>query len=285
MTVLVTGASGRVGRHVVEELAGLGVPVRAARHGAAGDGGPAAVVPFSFTDPGTWQAAFEGVESAFVMRPPQIGNVKRDMVPALEAARRAGVRRMVLLSLQGAERNPVVPHHALEKWLRASDVEWTFVRAGFFMQNLSTTHAADIRDRGEIVLPAGHGRTSFVDARDVAAVAARALSGDALVRRAVTPTGDRALTYTEVAAALSRELARPVRYTRPGPLRFWRHVRAQDTPRAESAVMLALYTSCRFGLAARVTDDVSLVLGRPPRTFAEFAHAERAAWASRTAAP
>ena len=58
----------------------------------------------------------------------------------------------MLLSLQGAEHNKVVPHYALEQWLRASGLGWTFVRASFFMQNLTTTHLTDIRDRDEIMV-------------------------------------------------------------------------------------------------------------------------------------
>ncbi|MEZ0077400.1 hypothetical protein [Planotetraspora sp. GP83] len=90
---------------------------------------------------------------------------------------------------------PFVPHHALEKWLRASVLQWTFARSGFFMQNLSTTHAAEIRDEGLIMVPAGRGRTSFLDVRDVADVAALALSQDGHAGRAYTPTGSVALTY------------------------------------------------------------------------------------------
>ena len=70
----------------------------------------------------------------------------------------------MLLSLQGAEGNRFVPHAALEAWLRESGLSWTFVRASFFMQNLITTHRSDIRDRDEIMVPAGHGATAFVDA-------------------------------------------------------------------------------------------------------------------------
>ncbi|MFF2306094.1 NmrA family NAD(P)-binding protein [Streptomyces sp. NPDC058128] len=277
MTILVTGATGRVGRHVLQELTAQGVPARAAVHGPA-PGTTATGVPFSFTDPRTWREAMSGATSMFVMRPPQISRVKEDMLPALSAAREYGVKRMVLLSLQGADRNPAVPHHALENWLRASGVEWTFVRAGFFMQNLSTTHAAEIRELGRIIVPAGEGRTSFVDARDVAAVAARALTSDNLVREAVTPTGATALTYTEVADLIGTELGTRVTYTSPGPLAFWRHRRAQGTPRAETAVMLALYSACRFNLAAGVTDDIHTVLGRDPIPFTRFARDERTAW-------
>jgi uncharacterized protein YbjT (DUF2867 family) len=64
-----------------------------------------------------------------------------------------------------------VPHRAVEDHLRASPMAWTFVRAAYLLQNLSTTHAPEIRERGEIWVPAGHGRTAFGDARDVAAVA------------------------------------------------------------------------------------------------------------------
>ncbi|TDU88379.1 uncharacterized protein YbjT (DUF2867 family) [Kribbella voronezhensis] len=278
MSVLVTGASGRVGQHVLAELTRSGVAVRAASHGAPPPGCDS--VPFSFTDSATWDGATRGATAMFVIRPPQIGNVKRDMLPALAAARRNGVRRMVLLSLQGAEHNRAVPHYALEQWLRASGLEWTFVRAGFFMQNLSTTHAAEIRDLGRIIVPAGRGRTSFVDARDVASVAVSALTGGDLVDRAVTPTGPEALTYHQVADILSAELGRPVRYANPGPVAFWRHRRSCGTPRTEAAVMLALYSACRFNLAGTTTGDVAAVLGRPPITFAEFAHHERNAWQS-----
>ncbi|MFE5512413.1 NmrA family NAD(P)-binding protein [Streptomyces sp. NPDC056529] len=284
MTVLVTGATGRVGRHVLQELNERGVPARAAVHRPAPDT-TARAVSFSFTDPRTWREAMRGATSMFVMRPPQISRVKEDMLPALSAAREYGVKRMVLLSLQGADRNPAVPHHTLENWLRASGLEWTFVRAGFFMQNLSTTHAAEIRDLGRIVVPAGGGRTSFVDARDVAAVAVRALTDDTLVREAVTPTGVTALTYTEVAELISTELGAPVSYISSGPLAFWRHRRAQGTPHAETAVMLALYSACRFNLAAGVTHDVRTVLGRDPISFSRFAHDERAAWLPRPHQP
>ncbi|PRZ08856.1 uncharacterized protein YbjT (DUF2867 family) [Isoptericola sp. CG 20/1183] len=275
---LVTGASGNVGAVVARELQAAGADVRRAvrspRDGAADE------VAFDFTDASTWGPAFDGVRAMFLVRPPAIGNVRRDLLPAVAAARDAGVEHVVFLSLQGAERNKVVPHATVESWLRGSGLAWTFVRASFFHQNLSTTHASDVRDRDEIVVPAGDGATAFVDAEDVGAVAARALLEPAAHRdRAWTVTGPRALTYQQIAQILTDELGRKVHYRRPGMLRYVRHARRElGMPWGMVAVTTAIYTTARLGLADALTTDVQRLLGREPLDFAAFAHRERAAW-------
>ncbi|GAA1684478.1 SDR family oxidoreductase [Glycomyces endophyticus] len=277
MVVLVTGASGNVGSVVARELAAEGIQVRTTVHSGAGEPG---TVRFDFTDPATWGPAFDGVDAMFLVRPPAIGNVERDLLPAVDAARAAGVEHVVFLSLQGAERNKVVPHAKVESWLRASGMAWTFVRASFFHQNLSTVHLTDVRDRDEIFVPAGHGATAFVDAADVGAVAAAALADrEAHADRAWTVTGPRALTYDQVAQILTAELGRPIRYARPGLLRYMRHARRHlHMPRPMVAVTAAIYTTARLGLAAGLTEDVATVLGRAPVDFTEFAHRERDVW-------
>jgi uncharacterized protein YbjT (DUF2867 family) len=282
--ILVTGSLGNIGGAVVEGLLAAGRPVRAADVDAARitqrHGQQVQPVRFDFTDEATWGPAFEGVELLFLMRPPHLSNIARDMVPALEAAKRAGVRHMVLLSLQGAERNKVVPHAKLEAWLRDSGLAWTFVRPSFFMENLSTTHAADVRDHDVIMVPAGTGRTSFVAAADVAAVAVAALLDPEAHRdRAWTPTGPQALTYEEVAAILTDVLGRPIRYTRPGALRYLRHATgALGMPRAMALVTTAIYTVARLGKADGLTGDVRTVTGREPIAFADWARTHRSAW-------
>ena len=208
--ILVTGTSGNVGGAVLRALTAAGTHPRIAVRPGLTSPPPDGAVAFDFTQPDRWSAAFAGVESMFLLRPPALGNVRRDLLPAVAAARDAGVRHVVFLSLQGAERNPLVPHATVEQWLRSSGMRWTFVRASFFHQNLSTTHAADIRDRDAIIVPAGRGATAFVDAEDVGAVAAAALlDPDRHADRAWTITGSRALTYDQVAAVLTAELAGP----------------------------------------------------------------------------
>lgn len=281
--VLVTGATGTVGRVVVRALLDDGMRVRA----AAGHpdrvadlfGDEVEAVGLDFTDPATW-SAFTGVERMFLLRPPQLGRPKTQMLPALEYARTVGVRQVVFLSLQGADHITVVPHAVIEAWLRASGLDWTFVRASFFMQNMTTTHLADIRDRDEIVVPAGRGSTAFVDAVDVGQVAAAALVDPQRHRnRAWTPTGPSALTYTEVARILTRVLGRTIRYPRPGVIRYAVHAhRALGMPWGKIVVTTAIYTLARFGRAADLTTDVQAVLGRPPTGFGDFAGREHAAF-------
>ena len=286
--VLVTGATGNVGRGVVERLLAAGVRVRATvTPGSAGEVSPPVgsspeLVVFDFTDASTWRTAFEGVEQVFLMRPPHLGRPRRQMLPALEAAREAGVRHVVLLSLQGAEHNRLVPHAVLEKWLRESGLAWTFVRPSFFMQNLTTTHLTDIRDRDEVVVPAGAGATAFVDADDVAAVAAEALLDPGRHRnRAWTATGPRSLTYAQVAEILTDVLGRPITYARPGLVQYARHARSTlAMPWAMVAVTSAIYTVARLGRADALSDDVRAVTGRSATSFEEFARLHAALWSS-----
>ena len=281
--VLVTGAPGNVGTPLVRELLRLRAPVRVAAWDVAAAqaafGNEVEVVPFDFADPATF-GAFDGVERMFLLRPPAIADVDGVIVPALRAAADRGVRHVVFLSIQGAERNRIVPHRKIEDRLRASGMAWTFVRAAYFMQNLSTTHAPEIRELDEIWVPAGRrSRTAHVDARDVAAVAARALVEEGHEGQAYTPTGPTALTYDEIATILTAELGRPIRYADPGLLAFWHRLRRRGTPRAMVGIMLGIYTAARLGMAAGITDDVERITGRPPIAFPTFAHDTRDAWA------
>ena len=104
------------------------------------------VVPFDFERAETHAPALAGVEAVFLVRPPDLADTRRSFAPFIGAAEASGVGRVVFLSLQGAERIGVVPHRRIERRLARSRLVWTFLRAGFFMQNLSTFHRDEIRD-------------------------------------------------------------------------------------------------------------------------------------------
>lgn len=283
MKILVTGATGNVGREVIAALphaaARVVAAVRDVDRARAMLGDDLAYVRFDFADPASYAAALEGVDALFLVRPPAIADVKGVVAPFIAAAVAAGVGQIVFLSLLGAERIPVVPHAAIERAIVASGVSHTFLRASFFMQNLSTTHRDEIREADILFVPAGDGRTSFIDVRDIAAVAARSLLDRAAGGRAHALTGAAALTYGEVAELLSAALGRPIRYTRPSLAAFLlRHIGLGE-PLAYALVLAAIYTSARLGQAGEVTDDLPRLLGRQPIDMRQFIADNRQCWA------
>ncbi|WP_181687254.1 SDR family oxidoreductase [Halorhabdus salina] len=277
--VLVTGATGTVGSRVVGALADWAGTVRAATRDPDETSVSAAdeTVAFDFERPETWGPAFEGVDRLFLVRPPAISRVGESILPAIDAAGRVGVEHVVVLSVLGAENIPLLPHRRIEKHLQGSSLDWTFLRASFFMENLVETHGQEIVERGELVVPAGDGATSFVAADDVAAVGTRVLTASGHRNRAYDLTGPAALTYHEVAATLGTVLDHDVQYTEPSLLEFVRHSRI-GRPWGLTVVMVGLYTTARLGLAERVSVDAERVLGRPPTALAPWAGANRDAF-------
>ncbi len=279
--ILVTGATGNVGREVVKSLLEMGQPVIA----AVLDEQDARRVPegadprrFQFDCPDTFTKAFKGVDKLFLMRPPQIADVKRYLFPVIEYARAAGVKQIAFLSLIGVERNPMVPHYKVEKYLERCGIPYTFIRPSFYMQNLNTTHRQEIREKHEIGVPVGHARTSFIDVRDIGAVSARILVEPGLTGKACELTGSEALDYYQVADFFSQILGYKVTYTNPSLWRFFQEARARKVPVGFALVMAGLYTSTRFGMAQQITSDVERLLGRPPITLRQYIQDYAAAW-------
>lgn len=275
-TILVIGATGTVGREVVNELLRAGRQVRAAvtppsldaaRHRLAPT---VEVVPFAFERPETFARAFENATGVFLMRPPHVSDIKHVMGPAIRYAAEHGRPHTVVLSVLGAGGNPLVPHHAMERLVRKSGVPYTMLRPSFFMQNLSTQYRDGIGVRNEIFVPAGRGRTSFIDVRDIAAVAARVMGHEDHFGKAYALTGAEALDYFQVAETFTEVLKRRVDYVSPTSRVFRARLRAQGVPEDFIRVLRGIYFTARIGLAARVTPASERLLGRPPISLAQF---------------
>jgi uncharacterized protein YbjT (DUF2867 family) len=258
LSILVTGALGNVGAEVVKVLLAKGRNVRVAdvdeeklkeRFGESVD-----AVRFDFSDPGMYERAFEGVAKMFLMRPPHISNMKRDMFPAIEAARRAGIRQVVFLSIIGIENAKYVPHFKVETYLKEQGFQTTFLRCSFFMQNLNTTHRKEIEERNEIFVPVGKAKTSFIDVRDIGAVAAHVLTEEGHAGKNYDLTGSESLDYWQVADVLSETLGRRITYRNPSPAVFLLETLRSGRPFSYALVITGLYFSTRFGIAQPVTD-------------------------------
>jgi uncharacterized protein YbjT (DUF2867 family) len=235
-------------------------------------------VRFDFRDPGTFGPAFRGVDRLFLIRPPGLTDVRRHITPCLRYARRAGVEQVVFLSSLGAERNPLAPDRRTENAVRATGIPYTCLRPSLLMQHLSTTHRTDIKERGEIFIPAGRGRASFVDARDVAAVAVRAFAEAGHRQRTYPLTGGEALDYYAVARISTEVLQRPVFYRAPATARFAAVELRRGRSLACVAALVVVYTAIRLGLGATVTGDTAGILGRAPTTVQRFFEDYRAVW-------
>lgn len=279
-TVLVTGATGTVGRHVVTALGDRDVAVRPGVHDPetvpeeiAGIGDS---VAFDFAKPETWGRALRDVDGIFLVRPPV---VDRSAIESfVDAADRVGVPRLTYLSTLGAEKNVLVPHHWIEKRIMATDIEYTLLRSSFFMQNLLEVHRRDIVDHDEIFVPAGSGKTSFVDARDLGEAAAVVLTESGHANQAYDLTGPDALDYETVASIFSDVLDRSITYPEPSLLRFARRMHGRGESLGFITLMCGIYTTARLGLADRVTDDSERLLGRPPGGMRAFVEDHAAAF-------
>jgi len=271
--ILVTGATGNVGREVAKALEARHRSIRRAGRGQ-GDG-----VALDFTQPSTFGPALQGVRGVFLMRPPAISKVKDTINRFVDVAARVGVQQVVFLSVVGAGRNPLVPHHAIEKHLEGSGIAWTFLRAGFFAQNLGDAYRTDIRDHDRIYVPAGAGRVNFVDTRDLAEAAAIAFERPDLRNRALTLTGPGAVTFAEIATMLTHELGRTIGYQPASVLGYLRHLRAGGLTIGHAAIQAILHVGLRFGQGATMDPTLGQLLGRPPRGVQTYIadHLER--WA------
>jgi uncharacterized protein YbjT (DUF2867 family) len=277
--ILVTGATGQVGRAAIADLAGT-VSVRALVRDpdAAGDLGVAEIACGSFDDPASLAEAMDGVETLFLAgrdNPDQVAQHGR----VLRAAQAAGVRSVVKLSAVGASPSSPVAlmrwHHATEEELRRCGLRFTFLRPHLYMQNL-LRFAGHVAGGGSLAAPMGARGYPFVDARDVGAAAAAVLRDPAAhAGRVHALTGPRAVGYAEVAERIGAAIGRRVEYEPVAPGRFHADLVAAGVPRWR-ADDLAAIASAYADADNAPAPDVSRLLGRPATTIEEFLAGHRA---------
>ena len=281
--ILITGATGTTGREVVKELSRLGArgvralvrdPARADFIREAGF----ETVAGDFERPETLGAALAGVERALLLTPPTPDTVTHHR-GFIEAAGGAGVRHVVKLSAIGAGADQPEGfgrwHGQAEDLLKSSGLRWTMLRPNFFMQNL-LGQARQIAATGSIFQPVGDARASFIDVRDIAAVAARALTEEGHEGQTYTLTGPEALSYQDVAAKLSEAAGRTITYVPISPEQFRAGALGAGLPEWLVSALERLNEILAAGRAAEVTDAVRRAGRKEPTTFGQFArdHAE-----------
>lgn len=278
--VLVMGATGEVGGRVLRRLQERGErAVGASREpGRAAERTDGEWVALDLERPATFQPALEGVARLFLVARP--GDDNPDVVAGrlLEAARAAGVTRVVNLSAMGAEADPDFGLRRLELLLEASGLQYTHLRPNFFMQIFANPPLlSGILATGALRLPAGDARLSYVDTSDIADVAVAALMRDEHHGRAWTLTGPESLDHHEVARHLSAASGTEIPYRPLTEEEAAAQMTAAGLGPGRVERLLGFYRRVRGGFCAPVHSDVEAVLGRPARAFGDFAaeHARR----------
>lgn len=282
-TVLVTGATGTVGRALVRSLVARGARVLAgSRTGQAVDGAPGRVVDFE--QPDTLDAAFAGVDHLFLLFPLQ-PNKRELAAQALAAARRAGVAHVVRSSGAGAD---VASPYAIGRLqgeidadVAASGLPYTLLRPSNFMQNWVNYYAGMVQ-AGQVYLPNGTGRSGWIDARDIADAAAAVLSDPAAhAGRCYELTGPEALNADELLAVLARETGITATYVPVTEAQAREQLSGMGLPAWTVDIMASLGRMIADGATGAVTPDLAQLLaasGATPRRWASFAREHAAAW-------
>jgi uncharacterized protein YbjT (DUF2867 family) len=282
--ILVTGASGNVGKEVLKQIAQTGAQVRAAFQSvskAAAAPSGFEIVSVDYQQPETLRAALKGVDRVFLVGPPtsQLPALERK---AMDVIAQSDVRQVVKLSAMGG-REAIFPrqHAESEAYIQSCGVPYTFLRPNGFMQNIVNYNAPTINTQNAFYGSEGDGRVSQIDIRDVAAVAVKALTEDGHIGKAYTLTGPEALMNREIAQVLSDALGREVRYVNLAPAQLKEALLSAGVTEWNADALLDLQRLYREGKAATVTRDVEQILGRKPITFAQFSRDYRYAFEAR----
>lgn len=267
-SILLTGATGTVGREVAHTLDQRNIPFLISNHHTSLVGEKQ--VYLDLLKPETFLPALKGIEKVFLIRPPQIADAKKYFYPFVQAAKQQGVRQIVFLSVMGVERLKFAPHARIEKYIREAQIGYTFLRPSFFMQNLITEHLDEIRQDDTIYLPAGKGRTSLIDARDIGEAGALSLIDENHINKAYTLTGSESLTYYDVARICTEVLGRQITYANPSLFQFRKRMLAKGVPSQYVSVMLGVYLIAILGIPRAVTPDLRMLIGHAPKTMREF---------------
>lgn len=271
--ILVTGATGTIGSEVVRHLVAAGERPRVLvrdRAKARALGTDVEVHVGALEDPRALETSVAGVDRLFLLSAGLDGPALEGR--AIEAARAAGVRHVVKLSVMGAEYEGITFarwHRTTERLLEASGLTWTFLRPGSFSSN-ALTWADTVRRDGAVYLPVGEGRSAVIDPSDVGEVAARILLSEGHEGKAYTLSGPTALSVQEQAGILGHRLGKSIQHVDVSLEVARAAMVGAGIPEAYVEGLLELHAATRAGLTGLTTPTVEALLGRPPRSFDDF---------------
>jgi uncharacterized protein YbjT (DUF2867 family) len=288
--ILITGATGNIGLSTVRYLLGqkeqnyqVVAAVRNLNHpefiGNDNEKSPKAqLVKFEFDEPATYKAALKGVTKLLLIRPNQVSDVSKHIFPFLDQVEKSEVKHIVFVSIVGAERNRVFANHRIETHLKKMKVPHTILRPSLYMQNLITLHGAEIRLNDHLYIPAGAGMVNYIDARDVAQVAAELLTKPGHEGKEYEITGQEPMDFYKIAGLFTNELGREIKYARPLTIKFIRQKMGEKKHLPFIVTLSLLYGAARNGKMGHTSTVFKEITGSEPRSLVDFIHEYRKVW-------
>ncbi|MDQ8201739.1 NAD(P)H-binding protein [Pelagicoccus sp. SDUM812003] len=257
---LVIGGSGKTGRRIVEGLKARGIPVRIGSRSAA--------IPFDWDRPETWENAMQGCERIYVAYSPDLAvpQAKPAIERLCQIARHQNVKKIVLLSGRGEPEA-----QACEQIVMGAGMDWTVLRCSWFNQNFNESFLLDYVRLGTLALPVGDLKEPFVDADDIAEAAVAALTESAHSNRLYELTGPELLTFADLAKILSEETGYKIKFKNVSHESFLESLSKSGVPEPLIQLLDYLFAHILDGRNAHLSDGVQQALGRPPKSFRDFA--------------
>lgn len=275
--ILVLGATGNVGKPLVAELVAKGESVRAASRAGKPMSG-AEGVKFDFADQLTYGPALEGVDRAYVLAPTGTLDILGTLKPFLALAVERKVK-VVLQSVFGVDADDSIPYRQLELFLERSGAPYVILRPNWFTDNFQIFWLEGIK-HGVISVPAGQGKSSFIDVRDIASSAAAALTSNKFDGQAFNLTGPEALSYGDAAALLSKASGRSIAYKASTDAEFITMLVNAGVPKAYAEFLAIIFHPVREGWTAAVSNAVQTLTGKAPRSVEAYAKEKAAVFAA-----
>jgi uncharacterized protein YbjT (DUF2867 family) len=276
--ILVTGASGVLGRAVVAALSDAGIVVRQGVRSPEKARSGVECVRLDYAEPATIAPAVTGMRGLLLMSPSLDSDAPAKLGPVIACAKSLEVQHIVFISAFGVNHNEQAPLRVVEHLVMDSGVPYTILRPNFFMENFSEGFlSGGIKEQNGIFLAAGDGKTSFISVRDIAASVVAAFQTP-LAGREFDLTGPEALDHAEIAKIIGEVSGRSVAYQALTGEQMTAGARALGMPEPAVVYLGVLYGVVRAGYAAGVTFDVETVTGRKPITFRTFAELAAQAW-------
>lgn len=278
--ILVSCAGGNVGSEIVRQLRKTNIPCKAADIVEVKEqlGPDIEYIYLNFEEMNSCEEAFTGIKKFFLNRPPHMVEFDNTIFPALDIAKEKGIEHIIFLSMIGV--NKRVPHYKIENYLKKLGINYTILRASFFMQNLNTIHGEVIKKEKDLLIPAGKGAISFIDIRDIAAVAVKVFSeqSEKYTNKILNLTGSESLNFYEVSEIMSNVLGEDITYSNPKRKIFTKVMASYGFPKEIIKVMKMIYLIVKLGKAGDLYEDAERVLGRKPIKMEQYVRDHSNCW-------